>query len=151
MHQHKVSALPSVYYMTANVHVDSGNTSQLTDITNFSCHWLNFPPPRSSRRLQILIHLPHSLLGDQKGRQRQPNIHHDQSETYVSLQYPFSDTRLQDFLCSSAPNPTLCPVLQSATSEEKHTRQGWMSNAINPKSIQHFTFSFYLSSQGDFN
>lgn len=57
---------------------------------------------------------------------------------------------LQDFFCSSAPHPTLCPVLHSSASEEKRTRHGWMSNAINPKSIHHFTFAFYLSSQRDF-
>lgn len=108
------------------------------------------PSLSSSMRLQITA-LNYSLRRDRNGRQRQPNIHHDQSETYVSLQYPFSDTRLQDSLRSSAPNPTLCPVLASTVSEERHTRRGWMSNAINPKSIRHFTFSFYLSSQGDFN
>lgn len=91
----------------------------------------------------------HTISADQKGRQRQLNIHHDQSETCVSLQHPFFDTQLLDYLLICYPPPTPHPVLCQFYRVQPFTGKGCVSHAINPKSTQLFTFFFEFSSQED--
>lgn len=135
-------------------HGFTSEVAQPVDGTNSRSSQLNFFLP-SWVRLQILIHppplSPWRPKKEKKRRQRQLNIYHDQSETYVSLQYPFSDAQQPP-----RPPPHLHPISHCVPSYRAQPQKGSArgehrcQEQLTPKSLQHFTFSFHYSSQGDF-